>query len=398
VRVAVLGAGGQIARPVLYDLLRQDDLEKLLLVGRRREGLEKVRDDLEAYNAVLAEIDIHEVEDLARCLEGHDIVVNCAQYYYNMHAMRACLAAHANYVDMGGLYHATLRQVGLDREFQDAGLLAVLGMGSSPGMTNVFARYAVESMDSVSSLSLRSGISDSGTGSLGIFLWASYSLDTLLDQVWLDAPLYRDGAMIVVPPFSGSERVTFPGADHPCEFVYTINSELATLPASFGHRGLAHCDHKEGFPPAVLEKMRILTEAGLIDRTESDFMGIRFAPRRYLEHRLSLQAEQVWNHEDFFSRVWVEASGRKNGQAVTVRVQSGYSSRDDNSPVPGFESGFATAIVAGMMARGLIKGTGVMAPEQCIEPVGFFQELAQRGIRVEATWGYTKNNWEEGSR
>ncbi len=62
--------------------------------------------------------------------------------------MEACLRAGAHYLDLGGLYHVTAAQFetfapadGGDR-FESAGLLAVLGIGSSPGKTNLMAVQA----------------------------------------------------------------------------------------------------------------------------------------------------------------------------------------------------------------------------------------------------------------
>ena len=57
--------------------------------------------------------------------------------------MEVALEAGAHYLDLGGLYHVTREQVKLDLRFREAGLLAVLGMGSTPGKTNVMAAHAV---------------------------------------------------------------------------------------------------------------------------------------------------------------------------------------------------------------------------------------------------------------
>ena len=77
---------------------------------------------------------------LAAALDGCDVLVNAASYRVNLDAMRACLEAGCHYLDLGGLYRVTGRQLELDDEFERAGLLALLGIGSSPGKTNVMAR------------------------------------------------------------------------------------------------------------------------------------------------------------------------------------------------------------------------------------------------------------------
>ena len=71
------------------------------------------------------------------------MLVNCASYRVNLEAMRACLAAGCHYIDLSGLYWLTGRQLELHEEFVQAGRLALLGMGSSPGKTNVMRIAAV---------------------------------------------------------------------------------------------------------------------------------------------------------------------------------------------------------------------------------------------------------------
>ena len=62
-------------------------------------------------------MDARDRASLARALEGAAVVVNCADYRLNLDVMRGALAAGAHYVDLGGLFHVTKRQLELDDEF-----------------------------------------------------------------------------------------------------------------------------------------------------------------------------------------------------------------------------------------------------------------------------------------
>ena len=70
------------------------------------------------------------------------MLVNSASYRVNLDAMTACLEAGCHYLDLGGLYWMTGRQLELGPRFRDAGLLALLGIGSAPGKTNLMALQA----------------------------------------------------------------------------------------------------------------------------------------------------------------------------------------------------------------------------------------------------------------
>src|SRR5437870_10652976 len=100
-------------------------------------GAEVARRDFRLEGA--EHLDARDPGSLARALEGADVVVNAADYRLNLAVMRGALTAGAHYVDLGGLFHVTLKQLELDEEFREAGLTAILGMGSAPGKTNLLA-------------------------------------------------------------------------------------------------------------------------------------------------------------------------------------------------------------------------------------------------------------------
>ncbi len=74
--------------------------------------------------------------------------------------MEASLAAKVPYLDFGGLFHMTRRQLALDERFRAAGLLAIPGFGQVPGISNVLAMEACEDLERVDSLILRDGWRD----------------------------------------------------------------------------------------------------------------------------------------------------------------------------------------------------------------------------------------------
>ncbi len=74
-------------------------------------------------------VDIRNHEELSRTLKGSDVVINAAQYYFNLDVMKACLQAKVPYIDFGGLFHMTRKQMELDDTFAREGVLAIIGMG-----------------------------------------------------------------------------------------------------------------------------------------------------------------------------------------------------------------------------------------------------------------------------
>ena len=142
VKVGVLGAAGTIAPAIVRDLAESDEVDSLLLLDRDTERMERV-----AAQHIPANVDsrlstVDANQGLAAAIEECDVLVNSASYRLNIAVMKACLEASCHYIDLGGLYWLTADQQALNGEFEQAGLLALLGMGSSPGKTNVMARRA----------------------------------------------------------------------------------------------------------------------------------------------------------------------------------------------------------------------------------------------------------------
>src|SRR5205085_11976840 len=124
-------------------LARRGDVE-LTVLDADRARAEAAAADLPNATAGVADITS---PSLADSIAGVDAVAACIPYRLNLAVMDACLAARVHYADLGGLFHTTLPQWELHDRFADAGLSAVLGIGSAPGITNVLARAGADRLD-----------------------------------------------------------------------------------------------------------------------------------------------------------------------------------------------------------------------------------------------------------
>ena len=212
----VIGAAGTIGRNVTqflegwrHDVARRDF---------RLEGSEHV--------------DARDAGSLAHALDGASVCVNCADYRLNLDVMGACLTAGTHYVDLGGLFHVTRKQLELDAEFRDARLTAILGMGSAPGKTNLLARAAAERLGSPpKAMHIWAVTRDPAAADHP--LPAPYSVRTLLDELQLAPMIVAGGQLQEVEPLSGSEEHDFPEPIGRAAGIYTLHSELATLPTAY---------------------------------------------------------------------------------------------------------------------------------------------------------------------
>lgn len=214
--IAVVGAAGTIGRHVVRFL----------------EGWETPHVRRDARLAGGERVDAADPRAVADTIADCAVCVNCAHYRLNPAVMRGALDAGSHYVDLGGLYHVTKLQLEFDAEFRERGLAALLGMGSAPGKTNLLARAAVARLgEEPRSLELWAATRDPAATSHPFP--APYSVRTLLDELSMSPVVVENGTEVEVEPLSGEAEREFPAPIGRATGIYTLHSELATLPSAF---------------------------------------------------------------------------------------------------------------------------------------------------------------------
>jgi saccharopine dehydrogenase-like NADP-dependent oxidoreductase len=365
-RIAILGAAGAMAQVVLRDLLEFVPDVEITAADRRPV----THPDPRVRQAVL---DAADEEATARLLEGHDAVLNCVTYYFNVPIMHAALAARVPYADLGGLYHGSMKQFRLHEDFEKVGVPALLGMGSTPRITNVMAGELARGLDAVDAIHVRVGCIDrSASGPLPV----PYALDTVLDEFSLEPMVFRGGHAQAVPPMSGRETIEFPPPVGRAEALYTLHSEVAMFPRSFP--GIREASFKVAFEPEFTNKVAFLVELGFASR---DKVGDR-SPREMLLALAAAQAAPDEKPADC-DALRVDLEGRLGGETVRRRGEMVVLPHPDWQVAAGsLDTGVPLSIAGQLLASGAIDTPGVLCPELAVPPEPFFDMLERRHMRV----------------
>jgi saccharopine dehydrogenase-like NADP-dependent oxidoreductase len=381
--VAVLGAAGTIGPAIVRDLAERPGVSHLLLLDRAAGPLAAVADEHAAGRSSTRVIDATDPDVLAGALRvgGAEVLVNAASYRLNLAAMQGAVEAGCHYVDLGGLYHTTLRQLELDERYAAAGRTAVLGMGASPGKTNLLAALAVDRLDEVDELHVSAAATDPlPPGHTG--LAAPYALETILDELTLPAVVVRDGVTGEVPALSDSGKIDFPEPIGTRQSVYTLHSELATFPSSFP--GVRSVSFRLSLAPALAERVEFLARCGLADLDPVELAdGTRVVPRAVLLASLARSGATAPPSNQTTAVHVVDARGRRDGEATTVRVAA--------VTVPHPRWGLGGGVVstaapaaeaAGRLLEGDVLAPGVVPPERAFAPRPFLDALAATGCTI----------------
>jgi saccharopine dehydrogenase-like NADP-dependent oxidoreductase len=252
----------------------------------------------------------------------------------------------------------TGRQLELGPRFERAGLLALLGIGSAPGKTNLMALDATRKLGApVDAIHVSAAGRDLDPPP-GFSV--PYALQTLLDELTLRPVVLRDGLPQEIELLSPGGVVQFGEPIGAAETIHTLHSELRTFGEAFGCR---EASFRLSLSPDLLSTLRKLSEA-----PEAEI-------RRTGGEAVPPSGKTVSVH-------LVEASG--SGRSVRVRALT--------EPMDGWGLGggvISTAAPAAaavrLLARGEIEARGALPPERCIEPEEIFAELEQRGCTFEIT-------------
>jgi saccharopine dehydrogenase-like NADP-dependent oxidoreductase len=230
----------------------------------------------------------------------------------------------------------TRQQIELDAEFRAAGLTAILGLGSAPGKTNLLAAAAARR---------------SGRDPISMEIWAAtrdpaaadhpfaapYSVQTLRDELQMRPVVLHEAELEEVEPLSGAASREFPEPVGWAEGIYTLHSELATLPVSLPT--LREASFRLCLSPGLLEKLLALQNGEL--------------PEPYTQ-----SPESVAVHE-------VDVHGGK-ARVVGRTVTRGGSAKSTSEPA---------ARGAVELAEGRLGAPGVHPPETAVEDPEAFLNL-----------------------
>jgi len=347
--VAILGAGGTIGPAIVRDLAESEEvgaLRALDLDGRRAAAVAM------HPKTTSASVDATDPAALAAALEGADVLVNAASYRINLAAMDAALAAGCHYVDLGGLYRVTARQLERDADFAVSDRLAVLGAGAGPGKTNAMAMLGAREVHGVEEVRCASAGLDEDPPADASF---PYALATLLDEVTVSPMVVRDGEAVEVDPLSDGGEIEFPAPIGPRPSIRTLHSEVLTLPESLGARA---ADFRLSLGPGVLDRLLELRE-----RPPAEVAALRTAP----------PSARTWSAQ----HVLVRGVDR---EAVVTSVTPPHEEWGLGGGV--VSTGSVAAATARLLVRGTLDARGALPPERCLPPDALFAELERVGTTL----------------
>ena len=383
-RIVVLGGGGKMGSMAVQDLAMQSTVDEVIIADFNLDAAQAVAQNLNSSKVKVQQVDLSDHEALVNVLHKVDSCVNATVYYTNLQVMEACIEAGTHYTDLGGLFFTTREQLKLDDRFKAAGISAVLGLGTAPGLPNIQARYAADRMETIEAIRIYDGIRTPPAGHKAF----TYAVPTIIDEMTFEPMVYRDGEFVACEPLSEFEDYQFVEPLGILPMHLSLHSEVATLPISFADKGVQECFFKInywGMAPDLVEKVGVLAEFGFASSDPVTLDGAVVSPRDFL---IAMMKDYVPPATDYIAppkrqppdwekEIVTEVHGTEDGRPVVYRM----STLTVKGALP---TGVVPARGAMWQADGRVEA-GVHPPELAFDPGPFLKQLEDRDIYTNVT-------------
>jgi saccharopine dehydrogenase (NAD+, L-lysine-forming) len=349
--VVVIGSGFE-GSALTEILAKQADVDKLILADKNLDRAKNLSQQI-GNKSEAQFVDISDHDSVVNLLKGGDLVVNTIGpfFIHGTKVIRAAIEARKDYVDIADDYDVTTELLSLDSEVKSAGITALINMGSSPGLLNVFARYGADKLDTVEEIHTAWATHYDGGGGPSAGSHAFHMLDG-------DVPQYIDGQWVKVPAGSGVEKINFPIRQIEC--FYVGHAEPITLPRYI--KGVRTVTNKGVIIPEWISyDILKMMELGLRGTNPIKIRGENYV----IPHEVAMRLQAIYFQERDLGKAEggfkTTVKGTRNGDEVTyIYDLPPEMAREKTAKTTAHSA--VTGIL--MVIRGLHKIRGVSPPER----------------------------------
>lgn len=385
--VLIIGAGG-VGRVVAHKCAQVPEVfTHIVLASRTLSKCEQIRDEIIAKGLApiaVRQIDADDVAALKTLMTevGAALVINVALPYQDLAIMEACLLAGVHYLDTANYEHPdTARfeykeQWALHERFRAAGLMALLGSGFDPGVTNVFCAYGQQQIfDEINEID----ILDCNDGDHGYPFATNFNPEINIREVTAKGRYWQEGKWIETEPLSVRLDHDYPEIGvRPSYLMY--HEELESLCRYI--RGLKRIRFFMTFSDNYLNHLRVLENVGMTSINEVDYNGCKIVPLQFLKALLPDPAS-LGPRTKGRTNIGCLMTGIKDGRKKRVYI---YNICDHeacwvevSSQAISYTTGVPAMIGAMLMLKGDWQGQGVFNVEE-FDAAPFMEALKKHGL------------------
>jgi saccharopine dehydrogenase (NAD+, L-lysine-forming) len=383
-KVLIIGAGG-VGSVVTHKCAQIPEVfSEICLASRTKSKCDAIASQLE-HEISTAKVDADNVPETVALLKDFqpDLVINVALPYQDLTIMDACLEAGVNYLDTANYepkdeakfeYHW---QWAYQDRFKQAGLMALLGCGFDPGVTNIFTAHAKKHhFDRIDTLD----IIDCNAGDHGKHFATNFNPEINIREVTANGRFYEKGEWKETEPLSVHRSFDFPEGIGPKDMYLMYHEEMESLAKHFPE--IQRMRFWMTFSQQYLTHLRVLENIGMTRIDPIIYQGQEIVPLQFLKAVLP-DPGSLGESTKGRTCIGCVLDGEKDGQRKHYYI---YNICDHeqcfaeiNSQAVSYTTGVPAMIGAMMMMTDQWASQGVFNVEQ-FNPDPFMEELNRHGL------------------
>ena len=364
-KALVIGCGG-VASVAIHKMCQNSDVfEEVMIASRTKSKCDDLAAKLAGGKTKLhtAQLDADKTEDIIALINAFqpDVVVNLALPYQDLTIMDACLATKTDYVDTANYEPEDTAkfeykwQWAYRERFEEAGITALLGSGFDPGVTSVFAAYALKhEFDEINYID----ILDCNGGDHGYPFATNFNPEINIREVSAKGSYWEDGHWVETEPMEIKRVYNFPQVGE--KDMYLLHhEEIESLALNIP--GIKRIRFFMTFGESYLNHLRCLEDVGMTSIEPIEFEGKQIVPLQFLKAVLPDPAS-----------LGPRTVGKTNIGCI-------FRGKKVGSQAVSYTTGVPAMIGAMLLMTGVWKGPGVKNIEE-FDPDPFMDALNKWGL------------------
>lgn len=373
-KILAIGGSGGMGRYAVAAIQNFDSVEQIVVADLNEDSAIGFAAEMNGKVRAIG-LDVNDTPSMRRAMQNADTVINTTGpfYLFGVPILQAAINEGCNYLDICDDWEPTIEMLKLDQAAKTAGITAIIGLGASPGISNMLALIAMRELDEVSSVFTGWDFSGAKPEEKSSQDGLNAAMMHGIEQMTGKVQIYRNGAIEFARPLESLE-VRYPGLDAFKGHIFG-HPEAITFPHNYtGLKESINLAHGGDIDSILLKAILGLVDLGIVGKERAAALLTWFEGQRKIDPKD--------NKSEALPAMYGLAIGTKGTKNTSVGVSwVGEATRPDSEFEIGMgaATGIPLACGAKFLSEGRIDARGVFSPEAGIlDPKAFLSEVFQQ--------------------
>ena len=378
-KVLALGGSGGMGRFSSFAISNYPNITKVTIADLNENNAKEFSNLFDDRFTGIG-LDVTDKENLEKVMSGHDIVLNTTGpfFKFGLPILKSAIKCKCHYFDICDDWEPTEEMLKLNDEALKNEITAIVGLGASPGISNLLGLKAMNELDKTESIITGWDVSSAKPEDESSQKGTNAAMEHGLQQISGEIKVYKDKKYKLTKPLE-KIKIHYPGRGNHNVFIFG-HPEAITFPHHFNDlkESVNACHGSNQSNIYIIKILRWLVDKKLISFKQGASL------LEWLERKIG--TPNIEKQIKGLPSIYGLARGLKDNKKASVAVTL---SEEDlsNSWGMGAITGFPLAFGLKLLLESKINKKGVFAPEGgAINPDDFFSLLTDHPLSVSRSW------------